>query len=730
MTFVRTLKQFYRGFKDEHAVLLTALQATQPEIDCSARTTMLLMRLMYHYFLHHAGWQEQSAFSELIAEPDLARVAAFFDTYEWRLDEQQGTYCLHADLLGYVFEQQINQKQMGAYYTQNDVTDYIAQRTILPYLLDTVKSVHPSLLAPISATWRLLRTQPERYMYAALCNDAYLPTETEREYTTRRAHYQHLYIALQQGQIHSVADVITYNLDIQRFVLDVITTCTHPIFLLTFYTALERMTVLDPTCGTGAFLLAALTLLRKLYTACVQRMQQYVAEQYEWSDDTGDTDRYAVFRTLLAHATPSGIGASLVNNLYGVDIMPEAVEVCTMQLVLALVGQGVERKHISTLRWNIHTGDALTPETWGNAFPEHRDGFDVIIGNPPYIEQSKMASSITVNEGNGTYGNLYAEVVERSLALCRTKESYVGLLVPLSLCSGERFDRLRGMLVTNTSALWLANFDIFPCRLFEGAYQRLTILLGKYSVQLTHMHETYVTSIQRWYTPERSTLIERILYTQARYRHREGVFPKLASQQQEDILQKLVATAGNDPLSLLVSPRETKYKIYYQEATNAWMKATRCIPYYKKNGVVTRPPHGRLLYFDDDRTAHVVCALLNSTLFYVWFVTYSDGFHLSHALVQHFPVHNALCLDEQLLLLAQQLEEDIQRYTAYSTRNTKTGDTIEIEEYRMVYSKSIIDEIDCVLAKYYGFSDEELDIIVHYASKYRMGKASLIISIL
>jgi len=225
-------------------------------------------------------------------------------------------------------------------------------------------------------------------------------------------------------------------------------------------------------------------------------------------------------------------------------------------------------------------------------------------------------------------------------------------------------------------------------------------------------------------------LIERILYTQARYRHREGVFPKLASQQQEDILQKLVATAGNDPLSLLVSPGETKYKIYYQEATNAWMKATCRLPYYKKNGVVTRPPHGRLLYFDDDRTAHVVCALLNSTLFYLWFVTYSDGFHLSHALVQHFPVHNVLCLGEQLLLLTQQLEKDIQRYAGYSTRNTKTGDTIEIEEYRMVHSKSIIDEIDCVLAKYYGFSDEELAIIVHYDSKYRMGKASPIISIL
>ncbi len=152
------------------------------------------------------------------------------------------------------------------------------------------------------------------------------------------------------------------------------------------------------------------------------------------------------------------------------------------------------------------------------------------------------------------------------------------------------------------------------------------------------------------------------------------------------------------------------------------MKATRRIPYYKKNGVITRPPHGRLLFFDDDRTASIVCALMNSSLFYLWFVTYSDGFHLSHALVQSFPVHTALCFNEQLLQLSDCLEEDIQRHAVSSTRNTKRGDRIEIEEYRMVCSKAMLDEIDCVLARQYGFTDEELEFIVSYNSKYRIGK--------
>ncbi len=114
----------------------------------------------------------------------------------------------------------------------------------------------------------------------------------------------------------------------------------------------------------------------------------------------------------------------------------------------------------------------------------------------------------------------------------------------------------------------MANFDIFPCRLFAGAYQRLTLLLGKQSMKQLHTHKTYVTHIQRWYTSERSTLVERIAYTQTRYRHKGYVFPKLALEHQEDIMQKMVALAGDNTLSMLVSSLKTEHSVYYQEATN------------------------------------------------------------------------------------------------------------------------------------------------------------------
>ncbi|MBO0792993.1 MAG: hypothetical protein J2P36_18885, partial [Ktedonobacteraceae bacterium] len=116
------------------------------------------------------------------------------------------------------------------------------------------------------------------------------------------------------------------------------------------------------------------------------------------------------------------------------------------------------------------------------------------------------------------------------------------------------------------------------------------------------------------------------------------------------------------------------------------------------------------------------------SLFYTWFATFSDGFHLSHALVKDFPLSDQLYSLPELPWLAQQLQADIQRNATLSTRNTraepgtnKTQHRIELEEFRMSLSKPLLDEIDRVLADHYGLTEQELDFVIHYDIKYRMG---------
>ena len=71
------------------------------------------------------------------------------------------------------------------------------------------------------------------------------------------------------------------------------------------------------------------------------------------------------------------------------------------------------------------------------------------------------------------------------------------------------------------------------------------------------------------------------------------------------------------------SPGITKSFIFYQEATQYWTKATLGLPYYAKNGRVGAPSHGRYLYFDDEGLANSASAVLNSSLFYFYFISFS-----------------------------------------------------------------------------------------------------------
>jgi hypothetical protein len=226
--------------------------------------------------------------------PDKAfeRIFAFFDRYQWHLDDRPlaADNEINPDVLGYIFEKYINQKQMGAYYTKEDITGYIACNTVLPFLLDAVARERPDAFRPDGAVWRLLREDPDRYLFDAMRHSVdlplpaevaaglddvshrdgwnrpaaasfALPTETWREHVARRRRCHDLRKKLGAGEVHAVNDLITCNLDVRQFAEDVIDSCDDPELLWAFWQAVEKVSVLDPTCGSGAFLFAALNVL-------------------------------------------------------------------------------------------------------------------------------------------------------------------------------------------------------------------------------------------------------------------------------------------------------------------------------------------------------------------------------------------------------------------------------------------------------------------------------------
>jgi len=152
--------------------------------------------------------EKPDRYGKEIKIPDKAfeRVFDYFDQYQWHLDERplRADNEINPDVLGYIFEKYINQKQMGAYYTKEDITEYISKSTVLPFLFDAAKrqcrvafelssgrreEAHSksgaresqSLVnsAATPTVWDLLRENPDRYIYPVVRHgaDKRLPAE-------------------------------------------------------------------------------------------------------------------------------------------------------------------------------------------------------------------------------------------------------------------------------------------------------------------------------------------------------------------------------------------------------------------------------------------------------------------------------------------------------------------------------------------------------------------------
>ena len=102
-----------------------------------------------------------------------------------------------------------------------------------------------------------------------------LPTETWREYVCRRQRCLELREKLGKGEVATINDLTTLNLDIRQFAQDAIANSQSPELLAAFFESIRTVTVLDPTCGSGAFLFAALNILEPLYEACLDRMESF-----------------------------------------------------------------------------------------------------------------------------------------------------------------------------------------------------------------------------------------------------------------------------------------------------------------------------------------------------------------------------------------------------------------------------------------------------------------------
>ncbi len=790
-----------------------------------------------------------------IADSAFTQLFDFFDQYQWHLDNSANAKGneINPDVIGYIFEKYINDRAaMGAYYTKEDITEYISKNTIIPFLFDTVKTECANAFKANSSLWNLLKQSPDRYIYDAVkkgCdvldipeNIAIgidnvapnllerrknwnsptpelfgLPTEIWRETIARRERYFELKTKLENGEITELNDFITHNLNIRQFAQDALEFYEGSDFVEAFYNAIVNITVLDPTCGSGAFLFAALNILEPLYETCIKRMREFI--------DHAPLNRFANFRLVIAdidkhqHPTYWIYKKIILNNLYGVDIMPEAVEIAKLRLFLKLAAMAEANydkpnlglEPLPDIDFNIRCGntligytthqqiktaiecdingqvkmvvddsmvliDGMIEELQGvlrgykanqllnNSVGLHADkqnikdrlaeikesldfflardygidnekfaawksshqpfhwfteffhiinngGFDVIIGNPPYVEYSKVKGDYLIkNYETESCGNLYGFVMELSYRVLN-KKGLFGMIIPISAFSNKSMETLQQFL-KNVPLSFISNFHQRPAALFDGVLQRLSIFIGYKE------HETksaLSTPVFRWKSETRNFLFSSIFYVESEQRQNNSL--KIGSSIEVQILEKYL---NHKPISDLTENKKmvSENKIYYRTAGGGyWVTILN-------SSFDTTSLSNKGAAFQSKCDAKVISAVLNSNFFWWYYTINFDQFNFKDYMIFGFqfnyPTDKELI--EKLSNLSNQLETELLKNSTRYVINSKTRGSNETITYNKFLSKNTMDEIDKVLAAHYGFTDEELDFIINYDIKYRMGK--------
>jgi hypothetical protein len=338
-------------------------------------------------------------------------------------------------------------------------------------------------------------------------------------------------------------------------------------------------------------------------------------------------------------------------------------------------------------------------------------GFDVIIGNPPYLELREIDYCL---KGFKTLNSaaVHAMCMERSEAILKPV-GCMSMIVPLALVSTQRMQIVQQILEQGRST-WYANYSWRPGKLFDTVNRALTIFV----IKPDREGKTFSTNHQKWNSESRDLLMANLSYISGPRQRTAFWVPKLGNQIEESILFKVmkVATRMQNVYG------HSDNKLYYRTTGGLYWKVfTDFAPAFSVNDVSGHSTRETWFTLARTSTIRPTIAALSSDIFWWWYTVTSNCRDLNPTDIQNFPCPSAAFEDAVIQTLGEKYLGDLISNSTMLVRNQKQTGRTETQSFKIQKSKPIIDEIDQALAKHYRFTGEELDFIINYDIKYRLG---------
>lgn len=417
-------------------------------------------------------------------------------------------------------------------------------------------------------------------------------------------------------------------------------------------------TVFDPTCGAGEFLLETLDTKFDLLDNHVEKITESMIK-------------------------------SIINTIYGNDINTESTAITKIRLFLCAIKRyGLKRcSNIdSLLNSNFYNKDFISK------VPNFGKKFDLIVGNPPYVEDGKSELKLEKN-----FGNIYANELYNSAQLLN-ENGVFGFIVPLSYVSTPRMELIRKELFKSIPEQYILSYADRPDCLFKSVHQKLCILIGK---KRSSDKRIFTGNYQYWYKEERETLFDRATAVKNNFAV-SGYIPKLGTNTDVSIYKKVCQAVGYKPIiSLQGNGNES---VYMNMRAAFWIKAFRNC----HDG-----SEYKCFAFDSEGQADYFSCLVNSSLFWWYWICVSDCWHITNKELNGFKVPSISKYDV-VKRLSSELEKKLEKTKLF------VGSKQTEYEYK---HKSCIEEIHAIddyINALYGLSDAESLYIKNFAYRYRV----------
>jgi type I restriction-modification system DNA methylase subunit len=361
------------------------------------------------------------------------------------------------------------------------------------------------------------------------------------------------------------------------------------------------------------------------------------------------------------------------------------------------------------------------PFHWVAEFPEvavennedgngHEIEFDIIVGNPPYGNLLSSAEEVLISYyATAGIAEVSAQFVEREIELL-SDDGFFGNVTTLRLIYQSSLDSLHDLMYDSFDPMRVACFGFRPSRVFDNAHVRAAIMTGQKTP--TEDGEILTSDLLLFNSDNRQSVMDDIEYGRTEgliLKDRIGgddgrsILPKVGGEVKRNLLDTLKEQSGiilNDKYTR-DEPDGDTYKLYKRRGVLYWIN-----PMIEKlyDGSEVEP-----VWFDREVDRDTAFLVMNSSLYFIYWQTYSNQHHHNWSHMNPFPFPDEDVVDEN----ADRIEKWKDSLWG-AMKDTFTQTREGRGDFHMGQLRPLIDEVDELVGELYGLTDEQVEYTKDY----------------